>query len=55
MEPVIWMTAGAGGVVCLIMMRLTTGITVSNANTGGGAAHSIMPPSMVLPFILRVI
>jgi microcystin-dependent protein len=33
----------------------TTGITVANASTGGGAAHSIMPPSMVLPFILRVI
>ena len=32
-----------------------TGITVSNANTGGGSAHSIMPPAMVLPFILRVI
>jgi len=33
----------------------TTGITISNASTGGGSAHSIMPPSMVLPFILRVI
>ncbi len=31
----------------------TTGITL--ANTGGGAAHSIMPPAMVLSYILRVI
>jgi microcystin-dependent protein len=31
----------------------TTGITINN--TGGGAAHPIMPPTIVLPFILRVI
>jgi microcystin-dependent protein len=31
----------------------TTGITINNA--GGGSAHTIMPPSMVLPFIIRVI
>jgi microcystin-dependent protein len=30
-----------------------TGISINNA--GGGAAHSIMPPTIVLPFILRVI
>jgi len=33
----------------------TTGITVSNANSGGGGFHSIMPPAMALPFIVRVI
>ncbi len=33
----------------------TTGITVSNSSTGGGGAHPIMPPAIVLPFILRVI
>jgi microcystin-dependent protein len=33
----------------------TTGITVSNASTGGGGPHSILPPCMILPFILRVI
>ena len=33
----------------------TTGITVSNANAGSGNAHTIMPPYMVLPFILRVV
>jgi len=32
-----------------------TGISVSNASTGGGGAHTILPPCMVLPFILRVI
>jgi len=31
----------------------TTGIT--NQNTGGGGAHTILPPAMMLPFILRVI
>jgi microcystin-dependent protein len=31
----------------------TTGITL--ANTGGGGAHAIMPPCMILPFILRVV
>ncbi len=30
-----------------------TGITM--ANTGGGAAHSLLPPCMILPIILRVI
>ena len=33
----------------------TTGISVSNSNTGGGSAHSILPPLMILPFIVRVI
>jgi microcystin-dependent protein len=31
----------------------TTGITL--ANTGGGAAHTVMNPYMLLPYILRVI
>lgn len=31
----------------------TTGITINNA--GSGNTHTIMPPSMVLPYILRVI
>jgi len=33
----------------------TTGITVANANAGGGSAHTIMPPYIILPFVLRVI
>jgi microcystin-dependent protein len=32
-----------------------TGITVANANTGGGGAHTILNPCMVLAFILRVV
>jgi microcystin-dependent protein len=32
---------------------VTTGVTM--ANTGGGGAHSVLNPCMVLPFILRVI
>jgi hypothetical protein len=31
----------------------TANITV--ANTGGGGAHTVLNPCMVLPFILRVI
>jgi microcystin-dependent protein len=31
----------------------TTGITINSA--GGGASHTIMPPAVVLPYILRVI
>jgi microcystin-dependent protein len=31
----------------------TTGITIQNA--GGGAAHSILPPCMMLTFVLRII
>lgn len=31
----------------------TTGITINNAGSGG--AHTIMPPAIILPFILRVI
>jgi microcystin-dependent protein len=38
-----------------ITSTATTGITVANANTGGGAAHAILPPCMILPYILRVI
>jgi microcystin-dependent protein len=33
----------------------TTGITASTALGGSGTALAILPPSMVLPFILRVI
>lgn len=35
----------------------TTGISVatSNANTGGGLAHNNMPPSFVLPVLLRIL
>ena len=33
----------------------TTGITITNASQGGGGAHTILPPAMVLPYILRVI
>lgn len=33
----------------------TTGITASLTDHAGGGAHTSMPPSMVLPFILRVI
>lgn len=32
-----------------------TGITINNANAGGGLAHTILSPAMTLPFILRVI
>ena len=32
-----------------------TGISINNANAGGGGAHTIMPPAMVLPYILRII
>jgi microcystin-dependent protein len=31
----------------------TTGITINNAGSGG--AHSILPPAMTLPYILRVV
>lgn len=31
----------------------TTGITINNAGSGG--AHTILPPAMVLPYILRII
>ncbi len=33
----------------------TTGLSVSTSSNAGGAAHSIMPPAIVLPFILRII
>lgn len=32
----------------------TTGITISNANTGGGLLHTNMPPTMMLNMILRI-
>ncbi|HEY6995282.1 MAG TPA: tail fiber protein [Xanthobacteraceae bacterium] len=31
----------------------TTGVTINNA--GSGSAHAMLPPAMVLPFILRVV
>lgn len=33
----------------------TTGITVGNSNTGGGGAHTILPPAITLIYVLRVI
>ena len=33
----------------------TTGITVSNANTGGGGAHNNVQPTIILPYIMRVL
>lgn len=33
----------------------TTGITVSNSSTGGGSAHNNVQPTIIIPFILRVI
>lgn len=32
-----------------------TGISITNANAGGGLAHNNMPPAIILPFILRII
>ena len=56
-------TAGSGGIFVqqanltgnnhVSTTSATTGITVNSA--GGGSAHSILPPCVVLPFILRVI
>lgn len=45
--------ADSNGNVNYVSNSSTTGITL--ANTGGGTAHSIMPPAMTLPYILRVI
>lgn len=36
-------------------LSTTTGITVANSNSGSGIAHTILPPAMTLPYILRVI
>lgn len=33
----------------------TTGVTVANSNTGGGTAHPIVQPTIVLTYILRVL
>jgi microcystin-dependent protein len=38
-----------------IAAATTTGITITNAAQGGGGSHTIMPPAMMLPFILRII
>jgi microcystin-dependent protein len=53
------------GGVAVSTNAATTGVTIGSvsgvandnqtAAIGGGSAHSIMPPSIVLPFILRVI
>jgi microcystin-dependent protein len=32
-----------------------TGITITNQSQGGSGFHSIMPPSMVLPYIIRIL
>lgn len=45
--------ADSNGNVNYVSNSATTGITL--ANTGGGAAHTILPPAMTLPYILRVI
>lgn len=44
-----YLTTGSG----VNTVSATTGITVNNA--GSGSAHSILPPTIVLPYILRVI
>jgi microcystin-dependent protein len=31
----------------------TTGITVSNANTGGGGSHNTTPPAMVVNWLIK--
>jgi microcystin-dependent protein len=46
---------GAPDTVLTDLTSSSTSLTVTNANTGGGAAHAILPPCMILPFILRVI
>lgn len=47
----------SGGALASTTGASQTGISVSTTinNAGNGAAHTIMPPSIVLPFILRVI
>lgn len=47
--------AGGGSNNAVSTSSATTGISVSNANTGGGAAHANVQPTIVLPYILRVI
>ncbi len=56
----VFPTGGSGG--AFNSSGGPTGVSISDPqhthtaqNTGGGAAHSILPPSIVLPFILRVI
>jgi microcystin-dependent protein len=53
-SPNAFMAGGAHGGSGVISSE-TTGITITNASQGSGGAHPIMPPSMVLPFIVRVI
>jgi microcystin-dependent protein len=47
--------ADSNGNVNYVSNSNTTGITASTALGGSGTALAILPPSMVLPFILRVI
>ncbi len=47
--------AASGNSVTATTNSATTGITASTALGGSGTALPILPPSMVLPFILRVI
>jgi microcystin-dependent protein len=48
-----FMAGGAGGSAGGFIQLATTGITT--ANNGSGGAHTIMPPSMVVAKILRII
>lgn len=48
--------SGTGTVISGNIVSATTGISVAvNANTGGGGAHNNMPPSIIIPWILRVV
>lgn len=47
------LTSSTNSVGTIASGSATTGIAI--ANTGGGTAHTILPPTMVLPMILRVI
>lgn len=50
----IVITANAAGNPVTVASA-TTGISVANSNAGSGGVHSILPPAMTLPHILRVI
>ena len=61
MQPIAWAVIGASGVASGTGISYQNGTSTTGSaditlnNTGGGVAHTIMPPAMVLPFILRVI
>src|SRR5579883_3080347 len=46
---------GTAQVACNYSTVATSPTDITLNNTGGGTAHAILPPMMVLPFILRVI